>query len=206
MENHLRSYQNLVCSQTQQNQCFLALQNDGSADDPLMQAAIAMTVDTSYDIKAKVESIYDNIIPSTITWSYNSSICMPLASYLERGHSNDLPAGWHRNIERIAQKACPVFSLNAPFETWEIDLIWIEIGLLAGLSDTIFVHLAHAWGCEPGFHYGVARSVCETRASRKRKVTPDNDTTNIIESSATMTNDLHGSNTTLTNFVRIVTS
>lgn len=93
---------------------------------------------------------------------------MPLGSYLKQGYSNKLPPGWHRNLERKARQLVPVCDLSLPFETWEIDLIWIEIGLLTGFSDASFVQLSYAWGREPGFHYSIARTLCESRGTKRK--------------------------------------
>lgn len=108
------------------------------------------------------ESVYENIIPSSIGWQIISMKPMPLAIFLEYGFTSNMPFGWHRLCEQMAAKQ-PVTDPEIDLDAWETDLVWAEIMLLTGLPEQNFIHLARAWGRQPGFHIQFARDMCRHR-------------------------------------------
>ena len=118
------------------------------------------------------ESVYDNVLPQSISYRPGSvgakassskggdsnkgdsmdppaapdGACqMPLVAFLREGASREV--GWHRQAERRARGMFPVSSLSSQLEPWERQLALVEILLLSGGTPYAnFKDLAHAWG------------------------------------------------------------
>lgn len=120
------------------------------------------------------ESVYDRIIPQSIAWSPRVGTPMPLVSHLKTGFDAGKPLAWHRNEERRARGHWPVTSPATQLEGWERELVWTEILILTGNSQTSFRHLARAWGRDKGFQTVLAQFICERKGvtERKHKVRP----------------------------------
>lgn len=94
---------------------------------------------------------------------------MPLVEHLKAGFDEGKPPAWHRNEERRARGFWPVSSPSAQLEGWERELVWTEILILTGNSDTSFRHLARAWGRDKGFQTVLAQFICERKGDVSRK-------------------------------------
>lgn len=114
-------------------------------------------------------SVYDEIIPLSLTWTPTNDELMPLVSHLKQGFDESRPRGWHRNAERRARGLLPVHSPSLQLEGWERELVWMEICLLSGNYQSSFRHLARAWGRDKGFHMVLAQFICERRGNVERK-------------------------------------
>lgn len=119
------------------------------------------------------ESVYDSILPESIGWS-NPDEPMPLIRHLKDGFDKMKPRAWHRNEERRARGLLPVSKAATQLEGWERELVWMEICLLSGNSESSFRALARAWGRDKGFHMVLAQFICERRGNveRKKRVKP----------------------------------
>lgn len=119
------------------------------------------------------ESVYDKILPESIGWS-NPDEPMPLIRHLKDGFDKMKPRAWHRNEERRARGLLPVTKAATQLEAWERELVWMEICLLSGNSESSFRALARAWGRDKGFHMVLAQFICERRGNvqRKKRVKP----------------------------------
>lgn len=115
------------------------------------------------------ESVYDSIIAESIAWCPRVGAQMPLIAHLKAGFDAGKPPGWHRNEERRARGLWPVTSPATHFDAWERELVWTEILILTGNSQTSFRHLARAWGRDKGFQAILAQFICERKGSIARK-------------------------------------
>ena len=95
---------------------------------------------------------------------------MPLIAHLKAGFDAGKPPAWHRNEERRARGQWPVTSPATQLEAWERELVWTEILILTGNSQTSFRHLARAWGRDKGFQTVLAQFICERKGSVERKL------------------------------------
>eukprot|EP00977_Amphora_coffeiformis_P006386 scaffold1361_cov165-Amphora_coffeaeformis.AAC.8 len=120
------------------------------------------------------DSVYDRIIPHSIAWCPRVGTPMPLIAHLKAGFDAGKPLAWHRNEERRARGMWPVTSPATQLEGWERELVWTEILILTGNSQTSFRHLARAWGRDKGFQTVLAQFICERKGitERKPKVRP----------------------------------
>ena len=116
------------------------------------------------------ESVYDRIIPESIAWCPRVGAQMPLVAHIKAGFDAGKPPAWHRNEERRARGMWPVTSPATQLEAWERELVWTEILILTGNSQTSFRHLARAWGRDKGFQTVLAQFICERKGSVERKV------------------------------------
>ena len=114
-------------------------------------------------------SVYDGIMPASIQWQPGCGTEMPLIGHLRAGFEADKAPAWHRNEERLARGYFPVTNIATQLEDWERELVWMEILLLTGNSDTSFRHLARAWGRDKGFHTVLAQFICERHGDVERK-------------------------------------
>ena len=114
------------------------------------------------------QSVYDYILPQSISWS-SSVDAMPLIKHLKDGFDRKKPTGWHRNEERRSRGLPPVPNPAVQLETWERELVWMEICLLSGCPKSSFRHLARSWGRDKGFHTVLAQFICERRGDVERK-------------------------------------
>jgi len=87
-----------------------------------------------------------------------------LAQHLQDGNDEGRPPSWHRLQERRARSLPPV-PPTVDLEDWERELAWMELLVLSGSSDEIFVHFARAWGQEDGFHLFLSQFVGGPAAS-----------------------------------------
>lgn len=116
------------------------------------------------------ESVYDGIIPASIAWNPNMGTPMPLIAHLRAGFEDPTkPPAWHRNEERRARGLWPVHNPATQLESWERELVWLEILLLTGNSESSFRHLARGWGRDKGFHMVLAQYICERHGNVERK-------------------------------------
>ena len=116
------------------------------------------------------ESVFEKIIPQSIAWNPHMGTLMPLIAHLKAGFDAGKPPAWHRNEERIARGLRPVISPAAQLEPWERELVFTEILILTGNSQTSFRHLARAWGRDKGFQSLISQCVCERRGNFARKM------------------------------------
>ncbi|GKY94671.1 hypothetical protein MPSEU_000432500 [Mayamaea pseudoterrestris] len=116
-----------------------------------------------------IESVYDRILPQSVAWHANLNTPMPLIQHLKHGFDANKPPAWHRNEERQARGMIPVHNAATQLETWERELVWMEILALSGNPDASFRHLARAWGRDKGFHMVLAQFICERRGDVERK-------------------------------------
>ena len=114
-------------------------------------------------------SVYDRIIPESIAWCPRVGTPMPLIAHLKAGFDTGKPLAWHRNEERRARGHWPVTSPATQLEGWERELVWTEILILTGNSQTSFRHLARAWGRDKGFQTVLAQFICERKGATERK-------------------------------------
>merc|ERR1712232_1202961 len=123
-------------------------------------------------------SVYDKILPESIGWS-NPNEPMPLIRHLKDGFDRMKPRGWHRNEERCASGLFPVSKAATQLEGWERELVWMEICLLSGNTESSFRALARAWGRDKGFHLVLAQFICERRGNveRRKRVKPQGEST-----------------------------
>ena len=115
------------------------------------------------------DSVYDRIIPESIAWCPRVGSPMPLIAHLKDGFDAGKPLAWHRNEERRARGQWPVTSPATQLEGWERELVWTEILILTGNSQTSFRHLARAWGRDKGFQTVLAQFICERKGVTGRK-------------------------------------
>lgn len=95
------------------------------------------------------ESVYDEIIPTSIGWKANKARiengeAMQFVAHL-RDNAN-LEAGWHRNAERASRGIPKVTSKATQLEIWERQLALLEIMLITGTMYSSLKLFAHAWG------------------------------------------------------------
>lgn len=113
---------------------------------------------------AAKETTHGRLMPSTISLEAGNSKDFVLSFHLENGHSNQQPYGWHRNNERAARGLSFVDVSSTILEDWEGELVWTETLLLHSRQNpSSYVHLAYAWGQQPGFHEDIAKIVTERR-------------------------------------------
>lgn len=101
-------------------------------------------------------------------WYPQDGDTMPLIKHLKEGFEANKPTAWHRNEERRARGLWPV-NPATQLEGWERELVWMEILVLTGNSETSFRHLARAWGRDKGFHMVLAHFICKRRGDVERK-------------------------------------
>jgi hypothetical protein len=94
---------------------------------------------------------------------------MPLIQHLKDGFDASKPPAWHRNEERAARGLYPVHNPATQLECWERELVWMEILLLTGNTNSSFRHLARGWGRDKGFHMVLAQFICERHGDVERK-------------------------------------
>ena len=114
-------------------------------------------------------SVYDSILPSSISYIPTQGTCMPLIAHLKAGFDALKPPAWHRNEERRARGLFPISNPATQLEGWERELVWMEILLLTGAPNASFRHLARAWGRDKGFHMVLAQFICERHGDVRRK-------------------------------------
>lgn len=123
------------------------------------------------------DSIYDAIVPASLAWKgtqkkVEGKEMMPLVSYLKS--NAHLEVGWHRAKERKSRGLPETSTTSSQLDTWERQLVLLEIALLAGtLGHRCYQDLAHAWGRETGFHNVLCHQVCERRGEIVRKKRSD---------------------------------
>lgn len=119
---------------------------------------------------AEGHSVYDSIIPASISWSHTDPTPMPLIRHLKAGFDDPRkPPAWHRNEERRARGLWSVHNPATQLESWERELVWAEILLLTGNPESSFRHLARGWGRDKGFHMVLAQFICERHGNVERK-------------------------------------
>ena len=118
------------------------------------------------------QSVYDVVIPASLSFQPNGEELMPLVAHLKEGFDENRPRGWHRNDERRARGLWPVTKAAMQLQGWERELVWMEICILSGSNQASFRHLARAWGRDKGFHMVLAQFICERRGNVERKSRP----------------------------------
>jgi len=126
-------------------------------------------------------SVYDDILPSSASWrapkngssGESSTPVMPFVAHLS--NNKRLHRAWHRDEERISRGLFPVSGCRAHFETWEKQLVVIEIMLLAGVPNSYgcYCDLAHAWGRDQGFHKVILSQFFDRKGEINRKKRSD---------------------------------
>lgn len=101
---------------------------------------------------------YSDAISASIGWEPQNDNVMPLISFLKAGYEEGKEPGWHRALERAARGHSPV-QVESPLESWELEMLLIEILIITGNSQEIFRYLAHAWGQRDGFHRAIGRNI-----------------------------------------------
>lgn len=114
-------------------------------------------------------SVYDNILPASISFIPRKGSVMPLIAHLKAGFDGLKPPAWHRNEERRARGMHPIDNPATQLEGWERELVWMEILVLTGAPGASFRHLARAWGRDKGFHMVLAQFICERQGDVQRK-------------------------------------
>jgi len=145
---------------------------------------IPKVVNTDTPPPAQGTSVYDDILPTSLTFLPNKSKngereyengkeewsnTMPLILHLKHGFDTLKPPAWHRNEERRARGMFPIDNPAAQLEGWERELVWMEILVLTGVPGASFRHLARAWGRDKGFHMVLAQFICERFGETERK-------------------------------------
>jgi len=121
--------------------------------------------------RANLPSVYDNVIPSSITWKIDrASSPMSLVSFLTSNFK--LGRGWHRNQEWAARGDLMVGSLSMHLQAWEKQLVMLETALLAGIRNAPYRELAHAWGKHLGFHSDLVTTICKRKGDLDRLRSP----------------------------------
>jgi hypothetical protein len=114
-------------------------------------------------------SVYDRVIPESLSWTADMGTVMPLVQHLKDGFVAVKPPAWHRNEERAARGLFPIHNSATQLEGWERELVWMEILLLTGNPSSSFRHLARGWGRDKGFHMVLAQYICERHGDVQRK-------------------------------------
>lgn len=114
-------------------------------------------------------SVYDRVIPASLSWNATLGTPMPLIQHLKDGFDAVKPPAWHRNEERAARGLFPVHNPATQLEGWERELVWMEILLLTGNPQASFRHLARGWGRDKGFQMVLAQFICERHGDVQRK-------------------------------------
>jgi hypothetical protein len=124
-------------------------------------------------LKPQGESVYDRVLPASMSWHPATGGTMPMISYLREGFDSNKPSAWHRNEERQARGLWPVQNPATQLEGWERELVWIEILILSGSPDASFRNLAWGWGRDKGFHIVLSQFICKRHGDveRKKRVT-----------------------------------
>jgi hypothetical protein len=79
-------------------------------------------------------------------------------SYLQDGFSKQFSSGWYRRNVRQSHNCLVHVDQSTPLERWEKEIIVNETKLInENGKDSTFVHFAHAWGQEYGFHIKIAQ-------------------------------------------------
>ena len=117
--------------------------------------------------KPIIASVYDKIIPDSVSW--NGTDTLPLILHLKAGFDEQKPRGWHRNEERRSRGLVEVINPAIQLQGWERELVWYETCLLSGNSQVSFRHLARAWGRDKGFHMVLTQFICERQGNVERK-------------------------------------
>jgi hypothetical protein len=63
----------------------------------------------------------------------------------------------------------PVHNPAKQLESWERELVWMEILLLTGNPHARFRHLARGWGRDKGFHMVLAQFILQRQGDVERK-------------------------------------
>ncbi|KAL3932897.1 MAG: hypothetical protein SGBAC_010632 [Bacillariaceae sp.] len=114
-------------------------------------------------------SVYENVLPGSITYIASPKTVNPLVAHLKAGFDELKPPAWHRNEERRARGLIPIDNPAIQLEGWERELVWMEILLLTGAPGASFRHLARAWGRDKGFHMVLGQFICERQGDVRRK-------------------------------------
>jgi hypothetical protein len=105
-------------------------------------------------------SVYDEILPKSISYDVKKGGEMPLIMHLKHGFQTNKPPAWHRNEERAARGIIQIDNPAQQLMGWERELVWMEILVLTGVPGASFRHLARAWGRDKGFHMVLAQFIC----------------------------------------------
>jgi len=114
-------------------------------------------------------SVYDKILPLSMSYIPSPETEHPLVSHLKIGFDERRPPAWHRNEERRARGLIPIENPAVQLEAWERELVWFETLVLTGAPNVSFSHLALGWGRDKGFHMALGQIVCERRGDVRRK-------------------------------------
>lgn len=126
-------------------------------------------LDTDRPPPPEGSSVYDSILPKSISYAPSPEKTMPLIAHLKEGFDTLKPPAWHRNEERRARGLFPIDNPATQLEGWERELVWMEILVLTGAPNASFRHLARAWGRDKGFHMVLAQFICERHGDVQRK-------------------------------------
>eukprot|EP00526_Cylindrotheca_closterium_P018355 CAMPEP_0113632530 /NCGR_PEP_ID=MMETSP0017_2-20120614/16911_1 /TAXON_ID=2856 /ORGANISM="Cylindrotheca closterium" /LENGTH=363 /DNA_ID=CAMNT_0000543095 /DNA_START=141 /DNA_END=1229 /DNA_ORIENTATION=- /assembly_acc=CAM_ASM_000147 len=114
-------------------------------------------------------SVYDNVLPLSISYIPSTETVNPLVAHLKTGFDAQKPPAWHRNEERRARGLIPIENPASQLEAWERELVWMETLVLTGAPDVSFRHFARGWGRDKGFHMVLGQFICERQGDVRRK-------------------------------------
>jgi hypothetical protein len=84
---------------------------------------IPKVVKSSVPPPAQGRSVFDDILPKSISYSAAKGGVMPLIAHLQHGFECHKPPAWHRNEERAARGIVQIDNPGTQLEGWERELV-----------------------------------------------------------------------------------